>query len=62
MALYDQGKLVTSATGGGMPPIDYATVVQDHTMPGGGRFLKGAVESLSVRQAAGVVDNPGQRP
>ncbi|MES9536802.1 CU044_5270 family protein [Actinomadura sp. NPDC000600] len=166
MALYDHGKLVTSATGGGMPPIDYATVAKlptdpdgmlawaraqetpnepnggafqllgslllnngalppaqtaaayramakipgvtvdraakdgaghkaisvsfliegwakdeillhpstyaykghrttvakDHTMPDGGRFLKGAVDSYSVRLAAGVVDRPGQRP
>ncbi|MEU8119071.1 CU044_5270 family protein [Spirillospora sp. NPDC049024] len=166
MALYDHGKLVTSATGGGMPPIDYAavaklptdpdgmlawaraqeiptepnggafqllgslllnngalppaqtaaayramakipgvtvdraakdgaghkaisvsfliegwakdevlldpstyayqghrtTVAKDHTMPDGGRFLTGAVESYSVRLAAGVVDRPGQRP
>ncbi|GAA4604358.1 hypothetical protein GCM10023195_14800 [Actinoallomurus liliacearum] len=38
------------------------TVVRDHTMPDGGRFLKGAVESYSVRLAAGVVDRPGQRP
>ncbi|MGI8329839.1 CU044_5270 family protein [Actinomadura scrupuli] len=38
------------------------TVAQNHTMPDGGRFLKGAVESYSVRLAAGVVDRPGQRP
>ncbi|HEU5031842.1 MAG TPA: CU044_5270 family protein [Spirillospora sp.] len=38
------------------------TVVQDHAMPDGGRFLKGAVESYSVRLAAGVVDRPGRRP
>lgn len=38
------------------------TIVQDHTMPDGGRFLKGTVESQSVRLAAGVVDRPGQRP
>ncbi|GAA0233757.1 hypothetical protein GCM10009527_032780 [Actinomadura nitritigenes] len=38
------------------------TVAQDHTLPDGGRFLKGAVESYSVRLAAGVVDRPGQRP
>jgi hypothetical protein len=38
------------------------TIAQDHAMPDGGRFLKGAVESYSVRLAAGVVDRPGQRP
>ncbi|MEU9844266.1 CU044_5270 family protein [Actinomadura sp. NPDC048032] len=38
------------------------TVARDHTMPDGGRFLKGAVESQSVRLTAGVVDEPGQRP
>jgi hypothetical protein len=38
------------------------TIVQDHTMSDGGRFLKGAVESFSVRLATGVVDRPGQRP
>lgn len=38
------------------------TVARDHTMPDGGRFLKGAVESSSVRLAAGVVDRPGRRP
>ncbi|QKG22473.1 CU044_5270 family protein [Actinomadura verrucosospora] len=38
------------------------TVVQNHTMEDGGRYLKGAVESSSVRLAAGVVDRPGQRP
>ncbi|SNR36783.1 CU044_5270 family protein [Actinomadura mexicana] len=49
-------------------PITYAyqghrtTVARDHTMPDGGRFLKGAVESQSIRLAAGVVDHPVQRP
>ncbi|MDL4820385.1 CU044_5270 family protein [Actinomadura opuntiae] len=38
------------------------TVARDHTMPDGGRFLKGAVESYSVRLATGVVDRPGRRP
>ncbi|MQY08913.1 CU044_5270 family protein [Actinomadura macrotermitis] len=38
------------------------TVAQDHTLPDGGRFLKGAVESYSVLVAAGVVDRPGLRP
>ncbi|WP_141579787.1 CU044_5270 family protein [Actinomadura sp. WMMA1423] len=38
------------------------TIARDQTMPDGGRFLKGAVESWSVRLATGVVDRPGQRP
>lgn len=38
------------------------TIVKDQAMPDGGRFLRGAVESTSVRLAAGVVDRPGQRP
>jgi hypothetical protein len=51
-----------------LAPATYAymghrtTVVKDHAMPDGGRFLKGAVESSSVRLVAGVVDRPGQRP
>ncbi|GAA2132327.1 CU044_5270 family protein [Actinomadura napierensis] len=51
-----------------LDPVGYAyrghraIVVKDKTMPDGGRFLKGAVESYSVRMAAGVVDRPGQRP
>ncbi|GAA4234714.1 CU044_5270 family protein [Actinomadura meridiana] len=38
------------------------TVIQEHTTPTGGRYLKGAVESSSIRLVAGVVDRPGQRP
>ncbi|MEV0234633.1 CU044_5270 family protein [Nonomuraea sp. NPDC050786] len=33
LALYEDGKLVRSATGGGMPPVDYATVAALPTDP-----------------------------
>ncbi|MGI5325905.1 CU044_5270 family protein [Actinomadura nitritigenes] len=35
MAMYENGRLVTSATGGGMPPIDHATVAELPTDPDG---------------------------